>query len=113
MVGSADLPGVTPQRRWWQPLPLRVDPGEHRSEIERFRSRIVAGPQVTDCWVWTGGLSDDGYGVVRVRRDGMTRVVRSSRYALAVALEGALLAPDVMALHECDNPFLGGFPRVA
>jgi hypothetical protein len=37
--------------------------------------------------------------VFRIRRDGMTRVVRTSRYALAVALDGEELAPDVMALH--------------
>src|ERR1700732_1716410 len=42
--------------------------------------------------------------VYRIRRDGVTRVVRTSRYALAVALGGEFLAPDVMALHECDNP---------
>jgi hypothetical protein len=95
---------------------LRVDPIAHRSEIERFRSRIVAGPLVTDCWVWAGGLSDDGYGVFRITRDGMTRVVRTSRYALAVALEGEYLAPDVMALHECDNPVCArvvGVPEAA
>jgi hypothetical protein len=63
MLGSSDIGVMTPRRRWWQPLPLRVDPVEHRLEIARFESRIVAGPLVTDCWVWTGGLSDDGYGV--------------------------------------------------
>jgi hypothetical protein len=68
MVGSVDLPGAAPQRRWWQPLPLRVDPGDHRSEIDRFLRRIVAGPLVTDCWGWTGGLSDDGYGLSRQAR---------------------------------------------
>lgn len=104
MMGSADSRAGNPWRRWWQPLPLRVDPVEHRREVERFRSRIVAGPLVTDCWVWAGGLSDDGYGVFRIRRDGVARVVRTSRYALAVALEGEYLAPDVMALHGCDNP---------
>jgi hypothetical protein len=61
-------------------------------------------------------LSDDGYGVFRITRDGMTRVVRTSRYALAVALEGEYLAPDVMALHECDNPVCArvvGVPEAA
>jgi hypothetical protein len=34
----------------------------------------------------------------------MARVVRTSRYALALALQGEQLAPDVMALLGCDNP---------
>jgi hypothetical protein len=82
---------------------LRADPGEHRVEIERFFGRVVKGPLATDCWVWAGGLSDDGYGVLRVRRDGASRVVRASRYALAVALAGEELPADVMGLDECDN----------
>lgn len=72
-------------------------------EIERFQQRIVVGPLVTDCSVWVGGISDDGYGVFRIRRDGVSRVVRTSRYALALASPGHELAPSVMGLHECDN----------
>jgi hypothetical protein len=104
MLGSRDIRAIEPRKRGSQPLRLRVHPVEHRSEILRFQTRIVAGPLVTDCWVWAAGLSDDGYGVFRIRRGGMARVVRTSRYALAVSLEGEQLAPDVMALHECDNP---------
>ena len=37
---------------------------------------------------------------------------RPNRYALALAT-GSALGADVFALHECDNPFLGGFQRVA
>jgi hypothetical protein len=40
-------------------------------------------------------------------------VVRAHRYALAVALGGRELPATEMAPHECDNPFLGGFQRVA
>lgn len=87
-----------------RPLPLRVDPVEHADEIMRFQQRVVRGPLDTDCFIWTGGLSDDGYGVFRVRRDGTRRVVRTSRYALALSLNGTALEPDVFSLHECDNP---------
>lgn len=48
-----------------RPLPLRVDPVEHAEEIMRFQQRVVRGPLDTDCFIWTGGLSDDGYGVNR------------------------------------------------
>lgn len=94
---------MRPSHRRSQPLPLRVDPIEHQWEIARFQRRIVCGPLVTDCWVWVGGLSDDGYGMFRIRRDGDSRVVRTSRYALALALGGRELSPEVMGLHECDN----------
>lgn len=92
-----------PTKRRSRPLPLRVDPVEHRSEIARFRRRIMMGPLMPDCWLWVGGLSDDGYGVFRIRREGVSRVVRTSRYALALALSGRELEPEVMGLHNCDN----------
>lgn len=84
-----------------RPLPLRVDPVEHADEIARFQRRIVMGPLDTDCHVWSGGLSDDGYGVFRITRDGVHHVVRTSRYALALSLKGIVLGPDVFALHGC------------
>ncbi|WP_237752811.1 hypothetical protein [Mycolicibacterium aromaticivorans] len=87
-----------------RPLPLRVDPVEHADEIVRFQRRIVVGPLDTDCHVWSGGLSDDGYGVFRITRGGVRHVVRTSRYALALSLNGSVLEPHIHALHECDNP---------
>ncbi len=87
-----------------QPLPLRVDPGVHRDERDRFLNRIVHGPAENDCAIYVGAISNDGYPVLRLRREDGVRVVRAPRYALAVALEGAELGADVRALHECDNP---------
>lgn len=104
MLGNSRIPVGGSTHRGSRPLPLRVDPVEHADEILRFQRRVVMGPLDTDCFVWTGGLSDDGYGVFRVRRDGVRRVVRSSRYALALSLKGIALEPEVFALHDCDNP---------
>ena len=103
-MGDASIGKLARGTRRSQPLPLRVDLDEHASEIERFRRRIVLGPLATDCSIWVGGISDDGYGVFRIRRDGVSRVVRTSRYALALASPGLELAPDVMGLHGCDHP---------
>ena len=47
-----------------------------------------------------------------ITRAGMGFCVRPNRYALALAT-GSAVGADVFALHECDNPFLGGFQRVA
>lgn len=104
MLGDSKIAVGGRKHRRSQPLPLCVDPVQHADEITRFIRRIVPGPLDTDCWVWTGGLSDDGYGVFRVTRDGVRRVVRTSRYALALSLNGDVLQPGVLALHECDNP---------
>lgn len=89
--------------RRWRPLPLRVDPIAHRAEIERFRRKVVVGPRVEDCAIYTGALSE-GYGVFAIRRDGQVRVVRAARYALALSLDGQTLPGEVRALHQCDNP---------
>ncbi|MBU8820321.1 hypothetical protein KL864_31055 [Mycolicibacterium goodii] len=87
----------------WQPLPLRVDPVLHRDEIERFQRKVVRGPRIEDCAIYTGALSE-GYGVFAIRRDGHVRVVRAARYALALAMDGMTLPGQVRALHQCDNP---------
>ena len=104
MLGDGRITGGGRSHGSSRPLPLRVDPIVHADEIQRFQQRVVTGPLDTDCSVWTGALSDDGYGVYRITRDGVRHVVRTSRYALAVSLKGNWLEPDVFALHECDNP---------
>ena len=91
---------------------LWVDPKVHAAEVARFRAKIVAGPGERDCSIWIGSIGADGYGRYFITRAGVGFCVRPNRYALALATESALGA-DVFALHECDNPFLGGFQRVA
>ncbi|MFF0818375.1 hypothetical protein ACFYVR_24995 [Rhodococcus sp. NPDC003318] len=74
------------------------------AEIARFHRFVVQGPAPTDCHIWRGAVSDDGYGRYWIRRDGKQRVVRPNRYALALALGRPLLDSE-LALHEvCDNP---------
>ena len=90
---------------------LVVDPRLHAGEIARFTSHVVCGPTASDCSIWTGAIGADGYGRYYLTRQGMGLCVRPHRYALAMAC-GALAA-GVLGLHECDNPFLGGFQRVA
>lgn len=45
MVGETDNGKVRRPQRGSRPLPLRVDIEEHADEIERFRRRIVLGPE--------------------------------------------------------------------
>jgi hypothetical protein len=91
-----------------------VDTRLHAEELARFESQIVRGPQADDCAMWVGAIGGDGTAGFWVRRDGGTRImVRANRYALAAAQDGEPLAGSVRALRGCDNPFLGGFQRVA
>jgi hypothetical protein len=84
--------------------PLRVDPLEHAGEIARFRAKVVKGPGRQDCWLWTGAIADDAYGRFSLRRDGRERVVRTNRYAVALALALTLTSDDVVEHVTCDNP---------
>ncbi|WP_278314995.1 hypothetical protein [Lolliginicoccus levis] len=85
------------------PAPLVIDPREHAAEIARFWAHVVRGPGEDDCWLWTGAISDDGYGRYWLKRAGRQRVVRPHRYALSLAL-GRPLAADEVAMHGCDSP---------
>lgn len=83
---------------------LRVDPVEHAGELVRFWAKVVRGPGARDCWIWTGAIADDGYGRFSVTRDGVERIVRPNRYAVA-AVFAIVLGPGQVAEHEvCDNP---------
>jgi len=71
----------------------------------RFRSKIVAGPEAHDCWIWTGAIGDDGYGRFWTPvPEGGQRMIRAHRYALAL-LTGSLDELDEFHVcHTCDNP---------
>jgi len=74
-----------------------------RSDTTRFWSYVVKGPEARDCWLWTGAISDDGYGRFWTRTENGQRVVRPQRFAYELVTE-RVLTPDVMLLHSCDVP---------
>lgn len=86
---------------------LVVDRQLHAAEIARLHSHVVCGPTPSDCNIWTGAIGADGYGRFYLTRDGVGFCVWPHRYALATA--AGSVAAGVLSLHECDNPFLGGF----
>nr|WP_228512771.1 hypothetical protein [Clavibacter sp. VKM Ac-2872] len=74
------------------------------SERERFWRHVVKGPDVHDCWIWTGAVSDDGYGRFWIDVPGRgQRSVRPSRYAYQ-DVTGEALASSILLLHSCDVP---------
>lgn len=72
-------------------------------EAARFWSHVVKGPEIDDCWLWTGAIGDDGYGRFWVKRNDAQLVVRPQRYAYQL-VTGTLLPSTVPLLHSCDIP---------
>ncbi|PPF28031.1 hypothetical protein C5C18_11835 [Rathayibacter tritici] len=71
---------------------------------DRFWSRVIKGPDPSDCWIWTGAIGDDGYGRFWTRTvDGGQQVLRPQRYAFE-QITGRVLERSVMVLHWCDVP---------
>lgn len=72
---------------------------------QRFWSRVNKGgptqPHMdSPCWIWTGGLTDKGYGWLSLN-DGSRAGMLAHRFALST--KGPI--PDGLdALHQCDNP---------
>ena len=63
--------------------------------IERFWSKV---DKTDDCWLWTGGLDRDGYGLFQYKH----KQWRANRFAKHIT-EG--LDPDKpVVMHTCDNP---------
>lgn len=73
--------------------------------VARFLSKIVAGPEAHDCWIWTGAIGDDGYGRFWTPiSDGGQRMIRAHRYALALVTGSLDDLDELHVCHVCDNP---------
>lgn len=53
-----------------------------------------------DCWLWTGTISSNGYGFIRVSYEGLTYRVHAHRFALAAS--GVTVPRGLDACHRCD-----------
>lgn len=66
---------------------------------ERFWSRV---DKSGSCWIWTGGLSEDGYGLFSIWIDSKDKKIRAHRASYMLNIGDI---PDgMLVLHECDNP---------
>ena len=71
------------------------------SESARFWAKVRrAGPG--ECWLWTAAAGTDGYGRLRVKRDGQWSHARAHR--LSWELHRGAIPADLGVLHRCDNP---------
>lgn len=56
----------------------------------------------TGCWLWTGALASDGYGLVSQRVDGKNICKRAHR--LSYELHVGPIPTGASVLHKCDTP---------
>jgi len=63
---------------------------------DRFWAKVS---KASVCWIWTGALDKDGYGVFRTPLKSSDRAHR-----VAFILAGGKIPHGMMVLHHCDNP---------
>lgn len=68
-----------------------------RSLAERFYAKVQKGGG-TECWQWTGALSDWGYGKMGIDH----RTVKAHR--VSWELHNGAIPQGMYVLHRCDNP---------
>ncbi len=68
---------------------------------ERLESRIE---RVTEsgCWIWTGALTDSGYGILSLRVKGRKGPVPTRAHRLSYVEHFGPIADDDCVLHRCD-----------
>lgn len=70
-------------------------------ESERFASKFTPEPN-TGCWLWLGGLDQDGYGKFTTWRGSKWANIGAHRFS--IGFHGAPVPPGMLVCHHCDNP---------
>ncbi len=65
---------------------------------QRFDEKISIEP-MSGCWIWTGALSDSGYGKISV-----VRTLYQLAHRVSWALHCSPIPNGAHVLHRCDNP---------
>jgi hypothetical protein len=73
------------------------------STEDRFWDKVIKGPRPHDCWLWTGAVSDDGYGRYWIGTVQGQKAMRPQRYAHEI-LTDEELPSHVLLMHSCDIP---------
>lgn len=74
---------------------------QYRTYKDNLRDKVDRrGPD--ECWPWTGGLSQSGYGVVHVC--GKARGAHRVAYEVAYGHPTGSIPRNLVVMHTCDNP---------
>lgn len=68
------------------------------SQEERFWLKVERKGK-HDCWLWTAGTDDDGYGIF-----GTTGTRAAKAHRVSYEFKYSPIAPNIQVLHRCDNP---------
>lgn len=71
------------------------------AEIAKFWDSVKKGSD-TQCWLWTAGRNDQGYGRFSIWRG--ARNYRLGAHRVAFFLQWRIDPRDYLVCHECDNP---------
>lgn len=80
-------------RKYGDPNRTLLNVGDGSSFEQRFWSRVV---KTDSCWMWTGCVSEDGYGQIKFRQKSM------AAHRFVWYLEHGKM-PEKFLLHSCDN----------
>lgn len=70
--------------------------------LETMFADKVIPEALTGCWLWSGALGSDGYGVISKNSGGVKKTYRAHR--LSYALHVGPVPDGLMVCHHCDNP---------
>lgn len=88
----------------WRPLVVVEKGGKRRvgqSVVDRLFSHVV---EVGGCWWWTGQLTDDGYGRIKIK-GGLYGAHRIAYMALVSEIPTGLELDHLCRIRHCVNPY--------
>ena len=77
--------------------------GKPRQTLESFMTRVVKLPDAPGCWLWTGYLSPQGYGMCRLNGK-LTVAHRVGLELLGLQCPDGMEADHRCRVRECVNP---------
>lgn len=72
--------------------------------MHRYWSKVRV--DLSGCWIWTGGVDADGYGLFKIdpRRNQPNRNRSTRAHRIAAKLRYGMFDERLLVCHTCDNP---------
>ncbi|HLM56382.1 MAG TPA: HNH endonuclease [Pyrinomonadaceae bacterium] len=71
-------------------------PKFHSTQIARFWKRVDSSRGPDDCWLWSGHIGENGYGIISINGRGY------KAHRVSFFLEHGRISNDRLILHRCD-----------